>query len=202
MKTDFASILSSLRHDSGLSQKKAADDLGISQALLSHYENGVREPKLEFILKACDYYDVSADYILGRTTDKDSSGMMLKFTDAEGKRSADAAALILSMLSDIDDGPLRLAAARYINFSLYVVLSALRTPMKPYDPLFDAAVKVAEACFIDCARKVKDNAGLLPKLTDEALKARYPGLYKAMLEMDELISKTVAGIHESNNANR
>lgn len=36
-------------------------DLGISQALLSHYENGIREPGLAFVVKACDYYGVSAD---------------------------------------------------------------------------------------------------------------------------------------------
>ena len=66
MKTDFAEMLSSLRRERGISQKKAAKDLQISQALLSHYENGVREPKFEFIHKACLYYGVSADYILGR----------------------------------------------------------------------------------------------------------------------------------------
>ena len=66
MKTDFAEMLSSLRREKGISQKKAAKDLQISQALLSHYENGVREPKFEFVHKACLYYGVSADYILGR----------------------------------------------------------------------------------------------------------------------------------------
>ena len=66
MKTDFAEMLSSLRRERGISQKKAAKDLQISQALLSHYENGVREPKFEFVHKACLYYGVSADYILGR----------------------------------------------------------------------------------------------------------------------------------------
>ena len=40
----FAQILSELRRSSGLSQRKAAADLKISQALLSHYENGAREP--------------------------------------------------------------------------------------------------------------------------------------------------------------
>ncbi|MBQ4040919.1 MAG: helix-turn-helix transcriptional regulator, partial [Oscillospiraceae bacterium] len=53
MKTDFAEMLSSLRREKGISQKKAAKDLQISQALLSHYENGVREPKFEFVHKAC-----------------------------------------------------------------------------------------------------------------------------------------------------
>ncbi len=61
--------MSSLRRERGLSQRKAAADLKISQALLSHYENGAREPGLIFVCRACDYYGVSADYLLGRTED-------------------------------------------------------------------------------------------------------------------------------------
>ena len=66
MTVNFASVLSQLRRERNLSQRKVAGDLGISQALLSHYENGLREPRLEFVVRACDYYQVSADYILGR----------------------------------------------------------------------------------------------------------------------------------------
>lgn len=64
-------MMSSLRKERGLSQRKAAADLKISQALLSHYENGAREPGLAFVCRACDYYGVPADYLLGRT---DSAG--------------------------------------------------------------------------------------------------------------------------------
>jgi len=79
MKSDFSEILSSLRREKGLSQRRAAADLGISQALLSHYENGAREPKLEFVVKACDYYSVAADYILGRSEMRiDESSLLRK----------------------------------------------------------------------------------------------------------------------------
>ncbi|MCF0120730.1 MAG: helix-turn-helix transcriptional regulator, partial [Oscillospiraceae bacterium] len=67
MKPDVAGILSYLRRKSGQNQREAAAGLGISQALLSHYENGVREPRLEFIVRACEYYGVSSDFMLGRT---------------------------------------------------------------------------------------------------------------------------------------
>jgi len=70
VKSDFSEILSGLRRGKGLSQRRVAADLGISQALLSHYENGAREPKLEFVVKACDYYKVTADYILGRNKER------------------------------------------------------------------------------------------------------------------------------------
>ncbi len=69
MDLRFPDILTALRSERGISQRKAAADLGISQALLSHYENGVREPRLDFVVRVCDYYNVSADYMLGRSFD-------------------------------------------------------------------------------------------------------------------------------------
>ena len=56
-----------------MSQRTAATALGISQALLSHYENGIREPGLPFVVRACDYYGVSADFLLGRTLSRDGT---------------------------------------------------------------------------------------------------------------------------------
>ena len=67
MQRSFPETLSALRRDKNISQRKAAADLNISQALLSHYENGAREPGLGFVCRACDYYGVSADYLLCRT---------------------------------------------------------------------------------------------------------------------------------------
>ena len=67
MNERFARALGALRREKGVSQRQAAMDLGVSQALLSHYENGVREPGLSFVVRACDYYGASADYLLGRT---------------------------------------------------------------------------------------------------------------------------------------
>ena len=70
-KKSFAQILSELRRTAGLSQRKAAADLNISQALLSHYENSAREPGLNFVCRVCDYYNVTADYLLGRSPNPD-----------------------------------------------------------------------------------------------------------------------------------
>lgn len=72
MKEDFAAAMAALRRERGLSQRKAAAELGISQAQLSHYENGAREPGLNFVCRACDYYGVTADYLLGRSHGADS----------------------------------------------------------------------------------------------------------------------------------
>ena len=72
MKEDFAAAMAALRRSRGISQRKAAADLGISQAQLSHYENGAREPGLNFVCRACDYYGVTADYLLGRPSGSNS----------------------------------------------------------------------------------------------------------------------------------
>ena len=73
MNAEFSRTLSLLRQEKGLSQRAAAQALGISQALLSHYEKGIREPGLAFVVRACDYYNVSADFLLGRTLSRDGT---------------------------------------------------------------------------------------------------------------------------------
>ena len=67
MNADFPRIITLLRKERGISQKQAANDLDVSQALLSHYEKGIRECGLEFLVKISDYYNVSCDYLLGRS---------------------------------------------------------------------------------------------------------------------------------------
>ena len=70
MNSSFSRIITLLRKERGYSQKKVAADLGVSQALLSHYEKGIRECGLDFVVKTADYYNVSCDYLLGRTPDR------------------------------------------------------------------------------------------------------------------------------------
>ncbi len=67
MNAVFHRIITILRKERGISQKQAAADLGVSQALLSHYEKGIRECGLDFLSRIADYYEVSTDYLLGRT---------------------------------------------------------------------------------------------------------------------------------------
>jgi transcriptional regulator with XRE-family HTH domain len=71
MNTEFPRILQMLRSEAKISQKQASKDLRINQALLSHYENGNRECRLEFIMKAADYYKVSTDFLLGRSPSRE-----------------------------------------------------------------------------------------------------------------------------------
>lgn len=71
MNTNFPRTISLLRKEKNLSQRKVAKELGVSQAVLSHYENGLREPGLEFVAKIADYYKVSSDFLLGRTMSRE-----------------------------------------------------------------------------------------------------------------------------------
>lgn len=70
MSTSISSRLVALRKEKSLSQKEAAEYLGVSQALLSHYEKGIRECGLDFLCRASAFYDVSADYLLGLSDTK------------------------------------------------------------------------------------------------------------------------------------
>ena len=73
MDRSFADTLLALRQSRNLSQRTVAADLGISQPLLSHYEKGTREPGLNFVCRVCDYYGVTADYLLCRSENPDST---------------------------------------------------------------------------------------------------------------------------------
>lgn len=72
MDSNFPIILCELRKEKGLSQKDAAAQLGISQALLSHYEKGIRECGQSFLLRVADFYNVSTDYLLGRSKSRNT----------------------------------------------------------------------------------------------------------------------------------
>lgn len=86
MNSDFPRILTLLRKERGFSQKKVAADLGISQALLSHYEKGIRECGLDFVVRTSNYYSVSCDYLLGRTPHR--SGAVISIDDIPNESTA------------------------------------------------------------------------------------------------------------------
>ncbi|MEF9976608.1 MAG: helix-turn-helix transcriptional regulator, partial [Oscillospiraceae bacterium] len=85
MTADFNRVITLLRKERGVTQKQAAQDLGVSQALLSHYEKGIRECGLDFVVRAANYYNVSCDYLLGRSADR--SGLMLTVEDIPNSES-------------------------------------------------------------------------------------------------------------------
>ena len=61
--------LKELRESRGFTQLKVAMDLHMNQNSVSRYESGEREAGYALLILFADYYDVSVDYILGRTDD-------------------------------------------------------------------------------------------------------------------------------------
>lgn len=55
------------RIDKGLKLKDVAESVGTTIRSISRYEDGTREPSIALLKQLCDLYDVSADYIIGRT---------------------------------------------------------------------------------------------------------------------------------------
>jgi transcriptional regulator with XRE-family HTH domain len=62
----FGERLRELRARKFLSKTKLAKDLGISRQLIMTYENGETMPNITLFAEIADYFDVSADYLLGR----------------------------------------------------------------------------------------------------------------------------------------
>ena len=118
--------MSLLRQEMGISQRKAAAALGISQALLSHYENGIREPGLAFVARACDFYHVSADFLLGRTSSRDGSiieaakGSIL--ATLQKKLVVNTAGVLFDLLGKCGDRTAITAAGDYLSTALYTLL--------------------------------------------------------------------------------
>ena len=141
MASDFSRTLSLLRQEQGISQRKAAAELGISQALLSHYENGIREPGLSFVAKVCEYYHVSADFLLGRTASRE--GAMIEASElydaADEKGSLkgsilatlqkklvmNTTGLLFDLLGKSGDRTAITAAGDYLSGALYMLLRTL-----------------------------------------------------------------------------
>ena len=61
--------LKDLRLEKGLKQSDVAKALHLKQDTIARYELGLREPNNQILVALCDYFDVSADYLLGRTDD-------------------------------------------------------------------------------------------------------------------------------------
>ncbi|SDE48767.1 Transcriptional regulator, contains XRE-family HTH domain [Paenibacillus sp. UNCCL117] len=63
----FGKRLAEVRTNKGLSQYELAERLGFSRAQIANYEQGTREPDFHTLIVFADFFEVSLDYLLGRT---------------------------------------------------------------------------------------------------------------------------------------
>lgn len=72
-----------LRKENGLTQLELGDKLGLSKANISKYESNVHEPSIETLNKLSDIFNVSVDYLLGRTNIRNHVDTFAAHTDDE-----------------------------------------------------------------------------------------------------------------------
>lgn len=98
MSVEFSAKISMLRKEKNISQKQAAADLQISQALLSHYEKGIRECNLDFVKRCASYYGVSADFLLGLTEGKEGANELSFFSALESDKEICTKTLLRALI--------------------------------------------------------------------------------------------------------
>ncbi len=209
--SEFSRTLSLLRRERGVSQRTAAGDLGISQALLSHYENGVREPGLSFVVRACDYYNVSADFILGRTLSREGSmltseevlnaaepGNILQgsvMATLQSKLLSGAVGVLFGLLGKLGDKAAINAAAAYLGSAVYQLYRHLYKAAGANEAYFaldpaacamgmaGADMKLSENRYAQALRTQAAQKAEFPDLSAEAVNTAYPGRCQSLTQV-------------------
>lgn len=206
----FARRLTELRRKKGITQKQAAKRLGISQALLSHYENGVRECGLDFLDKAASFYGVTCDYLLGR--EKKESSRSLTPIVKEKQRLKAAEFILFDMLEKTDSPQLLDQATDFLALSYYRLYRRLYCGGHPkagefkvseytYRALADAAMEVTEAelrCVLSgVAIGNLQGVDASPLMTDrETLKKEYGNDYLLLEQLMKKAERQIRAIKE------
>ena len=66
---NFGQHLKELRKAKGVTQKQLAIDIGASERGIQQYELGARKPTYDMLIALADYFNVSLDYLVGRSDD-------------------------------------------------------------------------------------------------------------------------------------
>lgn len=193
MNSDFPRIITLLRKERNISQKQAAADLGISQALLSHYEKGIRECGLDFLVRIADYYDVSCDYLLGRSPEpmgrmisynppsEDGDAGINENTDKEKNLFINSAEVVYSLAQKTGSTSLIKAVSSYMLLALYrmfrIIYSAnpkndvrlFAVPESASDGMADAAMSVSCAVAASAAKGTAIGNGDKVKESDDTI---------------------------------
>lgn len=221
MNTEFSRIITLLRKEKKLSQKKVAVDLGISQALLSHYEKGIRECGLDFVIKTADYYKVSCDYLLGRTTQRNGANITIDdYSDATTSNSGsmlsqlnkkliqNSTNLIFEVADQMNSKEIELAVSDYLMTSVYKVFRILYTansknptalfsvPNKLSDGYSSAYLFRKESELIANAHSVTTSSDTTnkvntPQLSQDILNEKYPNYSTSMLNLIRIVEGNI-----------
>lgn len=219
MNKEFGKTITRLRKKKGLSQKEVCEKLGISQSLLSHYEKGIRECGLEFLYKTADLYDVSVDYLLGRTANPGGADSDARFIpdvdeveDVNRIRSntycminrkllVNSTAVIYSLLSEINNKKLSKFVSDYLSVAEYNIFRKIYS-LNEND---DADIFSIDACSADdyCNALLNLNNAKINEIksrihfegieiSDDILSEKYSDSYPSLNQMIKNAEKTLS----------
>lgn len=215
MNKDFPRILKLLRKERGLRQKEAADKLGVAQALLSHYENGKRECGLDFLVQAADFYNVSVDYILGRSNSRNGAVVteneLLDSTVSEGasenaesagillrkKLATNALEIVFSLLIKTKNNKLAKAVGNYMLTAVYRAFRMVYSAGSENDEnLFSipreslSGITLAQLSLEDVAANTAEKDGTADaKITNSRIEQEYPKQSTALFSVINNVEK-------------
>lgn len=208
MNHSFPRIITLLRKEKGLSQKSAAQQLGISQALLSHYEKGVRECGLDFVVRIADFYDVSTDYLLGRTPNRHNQPLSLALGPdvptaqavspllASRQRVIDSLVVIYDLLDRGKNRAVSQEAVTFLSCAIYRIVRQLAAhlptsreaeifafPPELACAMAAASMTVGEANLAQSLQKTTPESAKLFPLSSQSLTEQYPAHAPGLLNL-------------------
>lgn len=202
MPTDFARNLTEQRHRSKLSQKAAAEALEVSQGLLSHYENGIREPGLDFLVRAAKFYGVTTDDLLGcgrpgPIPAMEEEAFSVPFVEQMHYELHNAFVVLLDLLNEDYDPTVATYIRTYLGETMYEMFRLLYRANPGYDPnlftitdqQFDSGAVVSDltmvrAQYIQALDRMAANRTKEPEvLTPERLPERFAPYWPSVLNL-------------------
>lgn len=223
MREDFARTLALLRQERGISQRRAAEALGVSQALLSHYENGLREPGLNFVVKVCDFYNVSADFLLGRTLSRDGTTIIDadSLYDVSNERDhvlkgsvmatlarkliVNSVNVLFDLLGKLGNKGAIKAASNYLTTTVYILYRHLRRAghhendgfFSVPEHQFLGGLPRADLIFSETdyveALAAEKKNPGFPDLSHDGMSKAYPGTYQSLLQIIHVCGERLNG---------
>ena len=98
--------LKEIRAKRNLTQQQVADNIGCSAVVYSRYENGIRQPSIETLIRLADLFGVTVDYLLGRQNVEDSTlsryeiDLVTAARNADDRAREDALQMLISHAAD------------------------------------------------------------------------------------------------------
>ena len=170
---------------------------------MSHYENGIREPGLAFVVRACEYYHVSADFLLGRTLAREGGALteddLVSMADQgsilrgsvlatlQSKLISGAVSVLFDLLGKLNDKAVVNEAAGLLGGAVYALFRRLHRAAGGNEAMFsapaelvgmglsDAEMKLAEARYAQALEALRRQGAQFPEVGGESLSRNYPG---------------------------